>query len=149
MKIFQFKMPFYFLILTALLSSPFAREINIQDGFIAEGYDLVSYFEQKAVKGKSEFKTTYQGVQVQFSSQANLDKFKAAPEKYWPQYGGWCAYAMGVDGSKVEINPKTFEIRDGKLYLFYNAFFINTLTKWQDEGAEKLRSRADSFWKEN
>ena len=60
--------------------------------------------------------------------------FASNPAKYEPQYGGWCAYAMGHDGSKVEVDPETFKIINGKLFLFYNRFFNNTLKTWnQDE----------------
>jgi hypothetical protein len=54
---------------------------------------------------------------------------------------------MGVDGKKVSINPKTFEIRDGKLYLFYNAWGTNTLKSWLKEDTKKLQQTADANWK--
>lgn len=51
------------------------------------------------------------------------------------------------NGKKVSINPKTFEIRDGKLYLFFNSWGTNTLELWQKEGPEKLQQKADENWK--
>ena len=77
-----------------------------------------------------------------FSSQANKDLFLKNPASYEPQYGGWCAYAMGYSGEKVEINPETFKILDGKLYLFYNAFFNNTLKSWNKDEVN-LKKKAD------
>ena len=53
--------------------------------------------------------------------------FLKNPTNFEPEYGGWCAYAMGDSGEKVTINPETFKIINGKLYLFYNAFLTNTL----------------------
>ncbi len=126
----------------------FAQKIdyNIQDGYIAEGYDVVEYFNKKAVKGKQKYMLTYNNAKYRFLNEENLKKFKSNPTKYIPQYGGWCAYAMGSKGEKVSINPKTFEIREGKLYLFYNSFFNNTLESWLEEGPEKLRKKADVIW---
>ena len=74
------------------------------------------------------------------------DSFAKNPAGFEPQYGGWCAYAMGSSGEKVEINPETFKIVEGKLYLFYNAFFNNTLKSWNKEEAQ-LKAKADSNWK--
>ncbi len=80
-----------------------------------------------------------------FSSASNRDLFKSQPDKYEPQYGGWCAYAMGSSGEKVEVDPETFRILEGKLYLFYNKFFNNTLNSWlKDE--KKFKSQADANW---
>ena len=53
---------------------------------------------------------------------------------------------MGTHGKKYIINPKAFEIKDGKLYLFYKAFFFNALTKWKHEGSEKLTLDGDEYW---
>lgn len=138
-----------FVVLFGLISTlSYAQKIdyNVQGGYIAEGYDVVAYFSQKAVKGKRQYIYNYDGVHYKFSSRENLNTFKANPAKYIPQYGGWCAYAMGEKGEKVAVNPKTFEIRNGKLYLFYNAFFNNTLESWLEEGPERLRKKADANW---
>ena len=80
-----------------------------------------------------------------FSSVANKEEFKKNPSKYEPQYGGWCAFAMGDYGEKVEIDPETFKIVNGKLYLFYNKGFNNTLKSWNKNEAV-LKSNADINW---
>ena len=122
-------------------------DYNLQKGYIAEGFDLVSYFNNKnPVKGKTEYSLQYDGITFLFANEENLKLFQSDPQKYLPQYGGWCAYAMGTKGEKVSVDPKTYEIRDGKLYLFYNAYFNNTLDSWKKEGPEKLRSQADNNW---
>lgn len=115
-------------------------------GYAAEGFDVVAYFDNKAIEGSKEYKTSHQGAIYLFASKTNLNKFTANPVKYLPQYGGWCAYAIGAKGDKVSIDPKTFEIRDGKLYLFYNSWGTNTLELWNKEGAEQLKKQADINW---
>jgi YHS domain-containing protein len=122
-------------------------EFNLEKKVALQGYDPVGYFKQnKAVKGKKEIATTYEGVIYYFSSVENKNLFLKTPAKYEPQYGGWCAYAMGDSGDKVEINPETFKIIEGKLYLFYNAYFNNTLKSWNKNEAS-LKSKADANWK--
>ncbi len=120
---------------------------NVKDGIAISGYDVVSYFDGKAKKGKRTYTVTYKEINYFFSSNENMKKFETNPETFLPQYGGWCAYAMGSKGEKVDMNPKEFEIRDGKLFLFYNAYFTNTYKKWLDEGPEKLQKTADTNWK--
>lgn len=118
---------------------------NIKNGVAIDGYDPVSYFNGKPMEGKNDLRFVYNGITYLFASQANLVKFKASPEKFEPTYGGWCAYAMGDSGEKVKIDPETFKILDGKLYLFYNFWGNNTLKDWNKE-EKKLRSAADSNW---
>jgi YHS domain-containing protein len=122
-------------------------EYNLEKKAAIQGYDPVSYFKQnKAVKGKKELIATYEGVIYQFSSLSNKELFVKNASAYEPQYGGWCAYAMGSAGDKVEINPETFKIIDGKLYLFYNAYFNNTLKSWNKDETS-LKAKADANWK--
>jgi YHS domain-containing protein len=121
------------------------KHFNTKNGIAIEGYDPVSYFSGKPDEGKSELKFTHKGVTYLFLSQANLNKFKASPETYEPAYGGWCAYAMGATGEKVKIDPDTYKILYGKLYLFYNFWGNNTLTDWKKE-ERKLKEAADKNW---
>jgi len=122
-------------------------QYNLENKLGIQGYDPVGYFNVgKAIRGKKEISTSYQGVTYNFSSVENKNTFLKNPLKYEPQYGGWCAYAMGTAGKKVEINPETFKISDGKLYLFYNAYFNNTLKSWNPEEAD-LKVKADNNWK--
>lgn len=87
----------------------------------AGGYDVVSYFdEQKARKGNKKYRIEYDGVYWQFSSQRNLEKFQADPQKFIPQYGGFCAWAVSAKNSRAPGDPKYWKIIDGKLYLNYN-----------------------------
>lgn len=122
------------------------KDYNVKKALALEGYDPVSYFSNKPVEGSSDIKYTYKGVIYWFSSQANLAKFKAEPDRYEPAYGGWCAYAMGETGEKVKVDPETFKIVEGKLYLFYNFWGNNTLTDW-NKNEKSLKLKADSNWK--
>jgi len=110
------------------------------------GYDLVAYFTLgKAKEGNATNTATYQGITYRFISAENCNLYKKNPNQYEPQYGGWCAYAMGNDGSKVEVDPETFKINNGKLYLFYNKYFTNTLKSWNKDEANLMKS-ADANW---
>jgi len=123
------------------------KQYNLEtSGLAIQGYDPVAYFNShKAMEGKKEFSSNYNGVTYRFASKQNMDEFSRNPARYEPQFGGWCAYAMGKKGEKVEIDPETFKIVDGKLYLFYNKFFNNTLKSWnQDE--KRLKTQADRNW---
>ena len=125
-----------------------AQQIDyyLDSGYVAEGYDVTAYFNNEAVEGSKSYTTTYDGAKFKFASQVNLDKFKANPSKYVPQYGGYCAYALATNGKKVDADPETFEIRDGKLYMFYNSWGKNTLKNWKKEGPTALRLKADTNW---
>lgn len=119
---------------------------NIEKGIAIQGYDPVAYFTSlKAVKGSPTNYFVYEGITYYFSTKANLEIFKLNPEKYEPAYGGWCAYAMGNDGSKVEIDPETFKIVNGRLLLYYNFYFNNTLKKW-NMNEQALKKSADLNW---
>lgn len=122
------------------------KHFNTEGSLALQGYDPVAYFTQhKAVKGKKELAVSHQGIVYYFASAQNKETFKAAPNRYEPEYGGWCAYAMGHNGEKVSVDPETFKIINGKLYLFYNRFFNNTLKDWNKDEAS-LKSKADNNW---
>jgi YHS domain-containing protein len=120
---------------------------NVEEGIGIQGYDPVSYFiDDEPQEGKKAIKTMYKGIEYRFTSEANKKSFLQNPDQYEPQYGGWCAYAMGKDGSRVKVDPETYKIIDGNLYLFYNFYFTNTLLSWNKNEME-LKEQADSNWK--
>ncbi len=119
---------------------------NLKKGYAAEGYDVVAYFSNQAIEGTKTYATEYKGIKYKFSSSKNLATFKGNPGFYVPQYGGYCAYAIGAKGEKIGVNPKTFQIIDDKLYLFYNSWGVDTLEKWNEEGAQALKEKADANW---
>ena len=101
------------------------------------GYDTVAYFTVgKPVKGQDALATEWMGAKWKFSTQANLDLFKANPEKYALQYGGYCAYGV-VQDNLVKVEPDQFTIRDGKLYLNYDA---DIQAKWLKDPAGFIKS---------
>ncbi|MBN8577874.1 MAG: YHS domain protein [Cytophagales bacterium] len=134
------------MVLQANAQTPAAMHFNTESGVALNGYDPVAYFTRnKAVKGKKEFNFTTSQVTYYFESAAARELFSKNPTHYQPQYGGWCAYAMGASGEKVDVDPETFKILNGKLYLFYNRLFNNTLTKWNAD-EPNLKSKADANW---
>jgi YHS domain-containing protein len=122
------------------------RNYNIKKGIAIEGYDPVSYFNHKPEEGDPKIFFTYHGITYRFANTVNYSAFRSNPEKYEPAYGGWCAYAMGANGEKVKIDPETFKIKDGKLYLFYNFWGNNTLTDW-NSNENVLKTKADQNWR--
>ena len=135
-----------FLVFIVTISNAQSIDYNLKKGYVAEGYDVVEYFKNNAIEGKKSFIATHDNVKYKFVSQKNLDIFLNSPEKYIPQYGGYCAYAVAVDSKKVSVDAETFEIRDGKLYLFYNSWGINTLKKWKKNNVKGLQKKADQNW---
>ncbi len=97
------------------------------------GYDPVAYFkENKAVKGNKSFSCQWSGANWYFKDQANLDVFKSFPEKYAPQFGGYCAYGVS-ENHKSPTDPLAFTIVNDKLYLNYNAKVKAFWVKGMDE----------------
>ncbi len=109
--------------ITLLSQAPLASAIDAyysnSEGAI-QGYDPVAYFvDQKAVKGSPNFSLEWQGVTWHFASAANRDTFQADPEKYAPQFGGYCSFGV-AQGYAPQTDPTAFAVVDGKLYLNYN-----------------------------
>ena len=138
----------FLLMITSISAQDVSRKknFNLNNGVAISGYDPVAYFKlYKAVKGKKEFVVNQQGVTYYFNSSENKEAFLNKPSQYEPEYGGWCAYAMGATGEKVEVDPETFKIANGKLYLFYHTWVNNTLTKWNKDESN-LKAKADKNW---
>ncbi len=107
-----------------LMSVPaFAGKAEIFTGLVegvgAGGYDSVSYFSGTPVEGSKEFSTKWKGAEWRFASAANRDAFTASPEKYAPQYGGYCAFALSK-GALAKGEPTAWTVNEGKLYLNYS-----------------------------
>lgn len=147
-SVFAFLIALFCCVNSAYSQSKRLKHFNTKKSKLAiKGYDPVSYFtEGKATKGNPKIAHTYSGIVYRFKNAANRNAFKQNPAKYEPMYGGWCAYAFGLDKpSKVDINPRTFKIIQGKLYLFYNKLGTNTLKLWNKDEAQ-LKTKADKNW---
>jgi YHS domain-containing protein len=122
------------------------RNFNLTDNGIGiRDFDPVSYFKGKPAKGDEKFRTSYKGITYYFVNNENVEEFKKSPGKYEPAYGGWDAYSMAVDGQRVKVDPTTYKIIDGRLYLFYNFSGKNYLTAW-NKNEKKLKEAADKHW---
>lgn len=121
---------------------------NIDDSSIAlQGYSPVSYLDLGlAQKGKSQFKSTYDKVHYYFTSADQKKKFDSDPEKYLPQYGGFCAFGVYA-GAKFRPDPNKFITKDEKYFLFLNNLELDAKQLWLAEDKhEKLVMKADANW---
>lgn len=118
-------------------------EINTDaTGFVIRGYDPVAYFtDGRPVPGRSDLSVEYKGGKYLFSTAANLDVFKANPEKYAAQYGGYCAYGVAM-GKKFDIDPSSWRIVDGKLYFNLNPVILE---QWSADTKGYLR-KSEETW---
>ena len=83
-----------------------------------KGYDPISYFtDGKPEKGSSEFTFAFDDTTYWFKNAEHRDKFTADPERYAPQFDGFCALQLSR-GRKVEADPEAWTITNGKLYVF-------------------------------
>jgi YHS domain-containing protein len=111
-------------------------------GVAIKGYDPVAYFtESKPVKGDAEFSYDWNGAEWRFASAANRDLFKAKPDKYAPQFGGYCAWAVSR-GYTAGIDPDAWTVVDGKLYLNYSA---KVQTQWAENIPDNI-AKAEENW---
>jgi len=141
----------YLTLLLFLSQALFSQQIdyNTKKGFVAEGYDVVSYFTKNApLKGNKNYEATFENAKFRFATQEHLNLFKENPKKYITQYGGYCAYAVAAKKTKMYIDADAYEIRDGKLYLFYSSWLGSKLKDWQTEDTKKLQEKADKNWQE-
>lgn len=112
------------------------------DAIAIKGYDTVAYFKDgRALKGSPSFTFRWHGLVWHFSSGENRDLFSAAPEKYAPQYDGYCAWAM-AEARKAQTDPEVWKIVDGKLYLNCSQ---SAYEKWSRDIPGNIR-KADANW---
>ncbi len=138
------KRTLFILFFCALVTQAWAQKspVFITDDGAINGYDAVAYFtEGKPVKGKPEFTYTWNSADWRFATAQNRDAFIASPEKYAPQYGGYCAYGT-ADGHKATTQPNAWTIANGKLYLNYSP---SVQTRWRSNQEQYIK-KADANW---
>jgi YHS domain-containing protein len=124
----------------------YADEAPVYTSFLSRvavsGYDPVAYFtDGRPVRGSQQFSTTYQGYEYRFASAAHRDAFRAAPARYLPQYGGYCAWAVS-QGYTASADPTNWRIVDGRLYLNYND---EIQRRWEQDIPGHIRN-ANANW---
>jgi len=127
-----------------LSANAFAQksETFVPSGKAIRGYDPVAYFtESKPVQGSEKLVYNWNNADWYFSSQQNLELFKANPEKYAPQYGGYCAFGLS-NGYKAPTDADAWTIDNGKLYLNYNK---DVREEWNKERKQRI-DKADKNW---
>ncbi len=135
------------LVALVLVSGAFAKSpipsLNLSNaGLALRGYDPVAYFEVgKPVRGKRDISVSNGGARYLFSSTANKEQFLLDPDKYLPEYGGYCAYGTAVN-NKVDGDPKVWRIVGGKLYLNINRSVERT---WRKDPKGYIR-KANRNW---
>lgn len=117
---------------------------NTYSGIAIKGYDPVSYFIVSPEEGSEEFQMDWNGATWLFSSRQNMELFKNHPQKYAPQFGGYCSFAV-TTGFTATVDPEAYTIQDGKLYLFNGqnlkvSFMLET---------EKSIETAEKKWNDN
>ncbi len=135
------------LVLATLSLAPIAARAassidRATQGPAIDGFDAVAYFSAaKPLPGKSEFNTSWRGAIWWFASDENRRAFEAEPERYAPQYGGYCAYAMS-GGGLAAGDPKRWKIVDGRLYLNNN---LLAQKLWERDVPGRVKD-ADGHW---
>lgn len=120
---------------------------NTDDSKIAlHGYSPVSYIDLNlAQRGLKAYQSEYEGLKYYFTDADQQAKFDAAPTKYLPQYGGWCATGIAV-GAKFRTDPNKFLVHNHKLYVFLNDVEVDALQLWQAD-LKGMQAKADANWK--
>ena len=139
---FELKSVFAAVALSVIALASDAGEFNESNGVAIKGYDPVAFFkDNKPVLGKQDLRFEYKGSTFVFANAENRAAFVASPEKFSPQYGGYCAFGT-ARGYKADIDPATFTVIDGRLYLNYNT---QVQREWMADSARFIR-QADERW---
>jgi YHS domain-containing protein len=119
-----------------------AAQVNAEDGVAVRGTDVVAYVTQgRPVPGSAAFTHMWRGATWRFASAAHRDLFAAAPERYAPAYGGFCAFAVS-EGYTAPIDPAAWRIVDGRLYLNYDR---SVQRRWEGDIPGRI-ARGDANW---
>ena len=129
---------------SAVSNTAFDPINKTDDGLALRGYDAVAYFAvDKAVEGSPRYEYVWQGAKWLFSSVENLEKFKAAPETYAPQFGGYCSFAVSK-GYTANGDPNAWKIVGGKLYLNFSP---EVKKMWEMEQEQRIQ-QGEKNWAE-
>lgn len=132
---------FVFICVAAATFAQSDKIFTTKEGAVG-GYDVVAYFKDgKPVKGDNKISFEWSGAKWYFSSPSNRDEFKKSPEKFAPQFGGYCAYGVAHD-HKSPTQPDAWTIVDGKLYLNYN---LDVRKLWNEKQSEFIKT-ANEKW---
>lgn len=119
-------------------------KLNLSGNLAIRGFDPVAYFDGAAKMGDPAFNAEYNGATFYFSDEANKDRFEVAPAQFMPAYGGWCAYAMS-EGKQFDVDPRSFKVLDGRLYLFYDGMGGHTIDFWNENEAARMEQAAANW----
>jgi YHS domain-containing protein len=139
------------IILAAISSAGFAQNFkashNTDDSkIVLQGYSPVSYLDLGiAQKGSKAYKAVYDGLAYYLTSSEQQEKFESAPQKYLPQYGGYCAFGVSV-GAKFRTDPNKFVVKNGKYFLFLYDVEVDAQQLWLEGNHDKLVTKADGNW---
>lgn len=127
----------------ALAQGPPASAVNVDaEGVALHGHDPVAYFtEGKAVPGVARFEHQWNGARWRFANAANRDAFAKAPDKYAPQFGGYCSWAVSRNYT-ADVDPNAFAVVNGKLYLNYST---DVQTRWRVDRDGNI-TKAEGNW---
>lgn len=116
--------------------------VYVSDGYAIRGYDPVAYhLDRKPIRGKEDYTAEWNGVAWRFSSEDNRDKFTRNPERWAPQYGGYCAWAVS-NNYTASTDPDAWSIVDDRLYLNYSK---SVRTSWSRDIPGNIRN-GDANW---
>jgi enamine deaminase RidA (YjgF/YER057c/UK114 family) len=130
-------------LLSATLLAPTA--LGNEPRLSISGYDTVAYFtDGKPVQGKPEFEYLWHKLRWRFANGEHRDLFVKDPNRYAPQYDGYCAMGTSneAEAHKDTVDPEAWAIVDGKLYLTHNQYWLQV---WREKAEEYIK-RADASW---
>jgi YHS domain-containing protein len=124
---------------------PFTLTSQSMQGVAVKGYDMVTLFtDSKTVSGNPGFSASYLGATWHFIDEANRTAFSKSPERFMPEYGGYCSWSIANDSELPPSpgDPRAFDFVDGKLYFKYNKM-VRFL--WRFSSAKYIQ-KADARW---